>query len=147
MKLLFDASALLNLVRRLGGDALDCLRGSYMLTLTPYEVANAIWKEAALLHRLSPGEAESLLSSISAAYRFLAAVEPSDEILVFRLAYALGLTYYDASYVVAAHELGASLVTDDGRLRARLHGHGGRVVELLGGEPSLLGSTDLGAGG
>ena len=144
MKLLFDASALLNLVRRLGGGSLEYLRGGYMLTLTPYEVANAVWKEAALLRRLSLGEAESLLASVSAAYGLLEAVEPSDAGLTFRLAYALRLTYYDASYVVASQERGAALVTDDEKLRSRVQGRREEVGELLGGEPPIIRSTDLG---
>lgn len=38
----FDASALLNLIRFTGSNALDYLKGNYTLTLTPYEVGNAL---------------------------------------------------------------------------------------------------------
>lgn len=143
MKLLFDASALLNLARRLGRDSLKYLRGNYILTLTPYEVANALWKEAALLRRISLGEAETILTSISAAYKLMEVVEPLDRVLVLRLAYALGLTYYDSSYVVASHERGARLVTDDKKLRIRLRSQRSKVRELLGKEPSLMQSIDI----
>ena len=62
MKLVFDASALLNLIRNHGQDALEYLRGNYVLTLTPYEVGNALWKEAVLLNRVSIDEALLLLT-------------------------------------------------------------------------------------
>jgi len=52
MSALLDASALLNIVRSLGRDSLDYIRGCYELTLTPYEIGNAVWKEATLLKRV-----------------------------------------------------------------------------------------------
>ncbi len=143
MKLLFDASALLNLTRRLGGDSLRHFRDNYILTLTPYEVANALWKEAVLLRRISLGEAETILTSISAVYKLMEVVEPLDRALSLRLAYALGLTYYDASYVVASHERGARLVTDDKKLQIRLRNQRSKVRELLGKEPPLIQSIDI----
>ncbi len=42
MKVLFDASALLNIVRYLGAKALDHIKGCYELSLTPYEIGNVL---------------------------------------------------------------------------------------------------------
>ncbi|WP_153801433.1 hypothetical protein [Hyperthermus butylicus] len=47
-RLLFDASALLNIIRG-SVDPLAVLEGGYLLDLTLYEVGNAVWKEAKLL--------------------------------------------------------------------------------------------------
>ncbi|OYT49101.1 MAG: hypothetical protein B6U85_00055 [Desulfurococcales archaeon ex4484_42] len=58
MKVLLDASALLNIVRALGSEALDYIEGCYELALTPYEVGNAIWKEATLVKRITIDEAQ-----------------------------------------------------------------------------------------
>jgi len=69
MRLLYDASALLNFIRRLGEDSLESLRGNYILTLTSYEVANALWREAVLLRRIrrSPFTFKLCLSRLQAA--------------------------------------------------------------------------------
>ena len=57
MKYLFDASALLNLVRRLGEESLKILEENYILTLMIYDVGNALWREARLSRRLTMDEA------------------------------------------------------------------------------------------
>jgi len=81
MRYVFDSSALLNIVRALGEDSLKYIRGSYISTLTLYEVGNALWKEATLLNRLSIEEALSLLEAIKNMYRVLRIVEPRDILL------------------------------------------------------------------
>ena len=53
MRRVFDASALLNIIRLLGSEALPYLRGNNILTLALYEVGNALWKEATLLGKIS----------------------------------------------------------------------------------------------
>ncbi|RLE90669.1 MAG: hypothetical protein DRJ55_06640 [Thermoprotei archaeon] len=144
MKLLYDASALLNLIRRLGEDSLESLRGNYILTLTPYEVANALWKEAVLLHRITVEEARSLLSFVSAAYKLLKPVKPANMLLVLRVACDLKITCYDSAYIVASHEQEARLVTDDDKLRKRIQKRKEQIVKILGKEPVLMHSTDIG---
>ncbi|MEL9940845.1 MAG: hypothetical protein QW348_08495 [Ignisphaera sp.] len=52
MKLLFNASALLNILRIPGEK-----------TLTPYEIGNTLWKEATLLNRISLEETTQLLNT------------------------------------------------------------------------------------
>lgn len=44
MKLLFDASAILNTVKLLGQNAVKVFRENYTIRLALYEVGNAIWK-------------------------------------------------------------------------------------------------------
>ena len=143
MKLLFDASALINLIRLAGPDALNYLKDSYVLTLTPYEVGNALWREAALLRRITVEEALSTLASIAAVYKFLRITTPRDTLLVLRLAHELRVTYYDSSYIAASHELGAELVTDDEKLRRRIREERGRLSRILGSEVAALSTREL----
>ncbi|MCD6324512.1 MAG: type II toxin-antitoxin system VapC family toxin [Desulfurococcales archaeon] len=131
MKALLDASALLNIIRTQGREALRYLRGSYVLTLTPYEVGNALWKEATLIKRLTLEKAVTLLNAISRIFNCLNVVRPSKEVAVLRLASELRLTYYDSSYVVVSAMLDVPLITDDGRLRERLKQKEDKVKELL----------------
>ena len=42
MKPLFDASALLYIIHEHGGKALDLAGDGYLLTITPYEIGNAV---------------------------------------------------------------------------------------------------------
>ena len=143
MKLLFDASALLNLVRAAGAGALTYLRGNYILTLTPYEVGNALWKEATLLKRLKLGEAIELLNSMKQVYQTLNIITPHDTVTLFRLANKLRITYYDASYILAAREEGAELITDDGKLLKRVEAGKDTLQQILGKEVPVSTTSEL----
>ncbi len=143
MRALFDASALLNIVRLLGADALEHLRGCYVLTLTPYEIGNALWKEAVLLRVISVDEALALMRYVSRAYSVVGFLEPRDWASVLRLACELEITYYDSAYVVAAVENGLTLVTDDERLLKRVAQRGRDVARLLGRELTCAATSDL----
>jgi predicted nucleic acid-binding protein len=113
---LFDASALMNIVRLLGAEALDHVKGGYELSLTPYEVGNAIWKEALLMKRVSLEEALALVEQLSRIHEYLEIVEPHESVKTFMIAYKLGITYYDASYIATASKLDTPLITDDKKL-------------------------------
>ncbi len=143
MKLLFDASALLNIVRELGPEAIKHLRGSYILTLTPYEVGNALLKESLLLRRITVEEALTLLSIAKDLGRVVRAVEPSDTGLVLRLAHELRATFHDSSYVATASELEAILVTDDEDLRRKVRERGEIITKILGRVVTTLSSRDI----
>ncbi len=132
MRPLFDASALLNIVRSLGTESLEYLRGGHILTLTLYEIGNALWKEAVLLDNITLNEAISLLNQITKIRRILNVTEPQDTQLVIRVADKLKITYYDSSYIVAAYELNTVLVTDDNRLRKRIHEKEDALTRILG---------------
>ena len=115
MKYLFDASALLNLVRRLGEESLKILEENYILTLTIYEVGNALWRETRLLRRLTIDEAEAIMRAIITPIEFMQVIELQDPIEVLRISNEIEITFYDAAYVVAALRRGLILVTDDRR--------------------------------
>ena len=143
MKRLFDASALLNILRMLGEKTLAHIKGAYILSLTPYEIGNALWKEATLLNRISFEEATHLLSTIEFLLRYLNMVDPQNKQLVLEIAHKLKVTYYDASYIVTAAELDAELVTDDSRLRKRIEEGREILRKIITQEIALCTSTEI----
>jgi len=143
MKLVFDASALLNLIRSIGSDAFNYLKGHYILTLTPYEIGNALWRETTLVRRISIDEAISLLELMYNVYKVLNIVSPQNLSLVLKLAYELRITYYDSSYIIVSYELGARLVTDDERLKRKIQSKEELLTSILGKKIYLYSSREL----
>ena len=143
MRVLFDASALLNIIRALGEKALSYIKDCYELSLTPYEIGNALWKETTLLKRLSMSEALTLLNILSILReKYLVTINPQNHATILRLAHVLRLTYYDAAYVVAASEHEAVLVTDDTKLRESMIQHRDIVKRILGANVEVLSSNE-----
>ena len=138
MKPLFDASALLNIIREHGSKALDLTEGGYILTLTPYEIGNAIWKEAVLLNRIKLDEAKELLKQVSILYKYMKIIAPADQEKTLHTAAALRITYYDASYITVASELNTILVTDDNKLVKTLQKKEAKLNKILGKTPDTL---------
>ena len=132
MKPLFDASAHLNIIRMHGSKALDLAGDGYLLTLTPYEIGNAVWKEAVLLNRINVDEALELLRQVSVIYRYMKMVDPGDPGKTLQVAAALRVTYYDAAYITVASELNTILVTDDGKLLRAIEEKEAELREVLG---------------
>ena len=143
MKYLFDASALLNLVRRLGEESLKILEENYILTLTIYEVGNALWRETRLLRRLTMDEAEAIMRAIITLIKFMQVIEPQDPIEVLRISNEIETTFYDAAYVVTALRRGLVLVTDDRRLAARIERYRDMIVKEYEEELHVIRSTEL----
>ena len=143
MKYLFDASALLNLVRRLGEESLKILEENYILTLTIYEVGNALWRETRLLKRLTIDEAEEVMRAIITLIKFMQVIEPQDPIEVLRVSNEIETTFYDAAYVVTALRRGLILVTDDRRLAARIERYRDMILKEYGEELHVIRSTEL----
>ncbi|MEM2203466.1 MAG: type II toxin-antitoxin system VapC family toxin [Sulfolobales archaeon] len=141
-RLLYDSSALLNTVRLYGPRALDIIRSSYTLTITPYEIGNALWKEALLVKRISLEESISVLSHIARLLSMVNVVEPRDKESILRLAHDIGFTYYEASYVVASHEIGGVLVSDDRKLLRKILSERDRIVKQLGREVIVISSKE-----
>jgi len=114
---LLDASSLLNTIERFGEKALSVLRGSSVLDLTVYEVGNGVWS-LVYLHREM--DYESGLRIMKAVVRLLAqlsVINIKERVLeAYDLTIKEGLTFYDASYLVAAQSMGLTLVTDDEKL-------------------------------
>ena len=119
MPLLFDASALINLMMRGSGKVLSSTRNSSVLDLTQYEIGNAVWRLCALERKLTGDEASTLLGTATDLFEQLGRVSfhelNADRIL--EIAISDKLSFYDASYVVAAELKRMTLVTDDAELR------------------------------
>ena len=126
------------IIREHGGKALDLTEGGYILTLTPYEIGNAIWKEAVLLNRIKAEEAEELLKQVSTIYKYMKIIDPLDQEKTLHIATALRITYYDASYITAASEQNTILVTDDGKLIKTLKRKETKLNKILGKTPDTI---------
>jgi len=114
MSYVFDSSALLEAMK---SKATTVLAGNYTLDLAKYELANALWKQHALLHRISRDDLNSLVRIAKDVMNVLEILRTDcHEEEVIKLSSELRLTFYDASYVFHALNLGASLVTEDEQL-------------------------------
>lgn len=142
MSVVLDASALLNLVKSLGEEALEYIKGCYDLTLTLYEIGNAIWKETTILKRLTIEEASILLKQLITVHKYINIIDPQDQLTVLKLSYELNITYYDASYIVAASELNIPLVTDDNKLKNKIQLNKHLIIEVIGKEVNVLSSKE-----
>ena len=115
MPSLFDASALANLIIKRGQRALELTKGNFALDLTGYEVGNALWRLCLLEKRISHEEADGFLSTVSDFLNLLQIISFAelDSKRILSLAISKRLTFYDASYIVAAETKRITLVTDD----------------------------------
>ncbi|MGP3667899.1 MAG: type II toxin-antitoxin system VapC family toxin [Candidatus Bathyarchaeota archaeon] len=143
MTLLFDASALLNTIRLYGNEAYKLLKGSLTLSLTRYEVGNALWKETVLLKRINFEEALEAIFMLDKVLKIMVIVEPSSSDVIFKLAHSLQLTYYDASYIFTASEKNAKLVTDDTKLTRKIQENINTIVKILGREVEASSSDKI----
>ncbi|MBS7648078.1 MAG: type II toxin-antitoxin system VapC family toxin [Candidatus Bathyarchaeia archaeon] len=143
MKLLFDASALLNIIRLHEHDAYEILQGNLTLSLTKYEVGNALWKETMLLKRISIEEALEAISLLDKILKIMSVADPLSGDTAFKLAYNLQITYYDASYILAAAEKNAKLVTDDAKLTRKIQENTSIITEILGKKLEISSSNKL----
>ncbi len=87
------------------------------LSLARYELGNVLWKHPSKTAAIVREDFESLSDM---AIPTLDIVNPQVLAQIFQAARNLGITFYDASYVVAAALSKAILVTADGKLLGRL---------------------------
>ncbi len=116
-KLLFDASSLIYALKL---KKIDLLYGSYVQQLTIYEALNAIWKETYLTKTLNPEETNKIIDVIKDILEYVTILTISTkETRIFEKAIELGITVYDASYIVLAEENNLTLVTEDNKLKEK----------------------------
>jgi len=88
--------------------------------IAAYELGNAVWKELHLFKRVTEEESRILLTAFHETMLRLK-VEPqlklSERLEVLSNADRFGISYYDSSYITAAIQLEATLVTEDKGLR------------------------------
>ncbi|EHP70424.1 putative nucleic acid-binding protein, contains PIN domain [Metallosphaera yellowstonensis MK1] len=107
-RFLFDASALYPLLNYV--DKIDPSK-IHVLSLTFYEVGNAIWKEHYLRKKVK--DPIALAMFFHKFLRKFNVIEDPPLEEVIKTAVKGGLTYYDASYLYAATSLGLILVSND----------------------------------
>jgi predicted nucleic acid-binding protein len=114
---LLDSSAILNLFRVRGKAAMPILAQSSTLSLTPYEIGNALRTEAYLRRTTTPEKAERALTDIMLLLGLTEIIhpDPREAAETLRIAGKNSLTYYDASYLHTAMK-GQGLATEDSRL-------------------------------
>ncbi|MBO3754596.1 MAG: type II toxin-antitoxin system VapC family toxin [Candidatus Brockarchaeota archaeon] len=143
MKLLYDASALLNVIRLRKQDAYRLLKDSLILCLAKYEIGNALWKEALLQRRISVEEAFETMVLLDKVLKIMRVVDLSNNDLALKLAYDLQTTFYDASYIVASTENNAKLVTDDMKLARKIRENTSIMAEILKKKPETSSSDRI----
>lgn len=110
---LFDSSAIINLC---AGEKLEPLLEGCTLSLTLYEIGNAVWKQAFIQKAITVEEAEIILDSLASIFWKMKKIEIKNPLEVLKVAINERITYYDASYLQAAIENNLTLVTDDHKL-------------------------------
>ncbi len=115
---LFDSSAIYYMTRR--GISHPIAEGG-TISLAPYEIGNVIWKEHNLHKHLGRREAEELIEVVTSIVDNMQKVSLRGmQTRIFELASKLNVSYYDASYVIAASNAGGSLITEDKRLAQKI---------------------------
>ncbi|MEM2921802.1 MAG: type II toxin-antitoxin system VapC family toxin [Candidatus Bathyarchaeia archaeon] len=123
MKYLLDASALLPIVTKRGRRLIEDASTEDLATtdLAIYEACNTLWKLSTLLKALSPEEAQDTAAILrEVALRNLiqlVTVTKLDLGAILKRAGEERLSFYDASYAVAAEDMKAILVTEDEKLK------------------------------
>jgi predicted nucleic acid-binding protein len=122
---LVDASSLMLLMKRLGDDLVPKLGRFRILDLTTYEMGNILWKEGYLSKSLTKEEVASLALTTQQILILVERIPINPQGLrrTLDLAQDEGLTFYDASYLQAAIDLGVELVTEDAKLRRAAKKH------------------------
>lgn len=133
MRYLLDASAFLPLVSRLGKNLISRASRDWFATtdLAIYEACNSLWKLSTLLRSISLEEGVETMSVLKELTErgiiHLTDIRNLGLTDTLRLASDQKLTFYDASYVIAAKDQGAILVTQDAKLREAAR----RYVEVM----------------
>jgi len=113
MKNLFDASAIINLC---SDQKIEKLLEGGTLNLAFYELGNAVWKQTHIHKTLTPKEGKEALTALTEVYKQMREITVEDTSSILTIAVEEGLTYYDASYLHAAIQNNATLITDDRKL-------------------------------
>ena len=122
MKFLLDASAILPLLTRSGRNLIvNATQADLIITdLAIYEACNGLWKLATLLKTVSLRNAQELVALLNelTTKNLVQTVNFTaiDLLATLNLAQLNRLTFYDASYIVAAQRVKGILVTEDQEL-------------------------------
>jgi predicted nucleic acid-binding protein len=123
--LLFDASSLIYSLKIRN---LKLLYNNYIQLLTIYEVMNALWKESYLTKAITIEEARELNNILNETIDLMNMINPHGyEKEILENAWKLGITAYDASYVVIAKKNNLILVSEDEKLKRKI----GDIIKII----------------
>ncbi len=123
MTFVFDASAIYAIIE---SEDADLLYRGITIGLASYEIGNTLWKEHTIHKNKSYSKIMELLAAINEVIENMElynSKETQKETL--DIAAKLHISYYDASYVVAAKNTGGVLISKDKKLIAKV----GEVVD------------------
>ncbi|MCW4049034.1 MAG: type II toxin-antitoxin system VapC family toxin [Candidatus Bathyarchaeota archaeon] len=116
---IMDASSLLLCIKRYGEQAHETLKTSSTIPLIYYEVGNALRTSAAILHHITPEEAEETLEHIHKSLVLMKLIHQrntQDSKRILQNSITHDMTYYDSAYLTAAEKHKIPLVTEDKQL-------------------------------
>ena len=112
---LLDASSLFEAMQE---KDVEAVMGAYTLDLARYELGNIVWKKINLLKDISLEEGLRLLAVLMNSLNMMETVSVAGvEEEALKLAQEESLSFYDASYIVAAHGRGLILLSEDDEMR------------------------------
>ena len=115
MRYLFDASSIVNLVKK---NFVEPFIEGATVELAFYESINALWKEYVLLGHIKEKVAVELVEALEDIFNVIKVLSTrSMGKEVFEIASNERITIYDASYLCAAIRNKLTLVSDDEKLR------------------------------
>jgi predicted nucleic acid-binding protein len=103
------------MILRRGSQALASARNNFALSLTSYEAGNAVWRLCLLERKITRSEALALVTTATDFLNLLQQIHFQDlnPNRILDIAISKRLTFYDASYIIAAETRRLTLVTDD----------------------------------
>lgn len=119
MNFLFDASSMVQVIKSYEEEkTLRLFSENCILDLTKYEVGNALWKEHMLRRVIEADELKELLDLVRTIIlrTKVISIDAQDLPDVAEVATNERITFYDASYVIAAKVQNLTLVTEDANL-------------------------------
>jgi len=141
LRCLFDASSFIKALK-LGKP--EVLVDNSIQWLTIYEVVNTLWREAYLLKFTSIDKVLQLVDIVVDVIRYMRIPSISNlEKEMLRISVELGLTAYDASYIVLAQKYGLTLVTEDRKLMSKAQKYINVTSETLYSATTRLTSKTL----
>lgn len=111
-----DASSLLLIIKRRGAAAAEVLDGAHTIPLARYEIGNALRTSVQIHREATAEEAERTFENVLLGVSLMEVMEQGDEETMRQTlsrSLSLGTTFYDTSYITAAVNLHADLVTED----------------------------------
>ncbi|MGC8622207.1 MAG: type II toxin-antitoxin system VapC family toxin [Caldisphaera sp.] len=116
-KYVYDASSI---IKALKMKRIDILAANYIQQLTIHEILNAFWKECCLLKIIPLNRTLEMIDIIMQIVNHMKMLNPINiEKDIIKTASELGITTYDASYIVLAQKNNLILVTEDKKLKSK----------------------------